>query len=263
VLVALDRREGGPRFSADDELLLEAFATSAATAVASARSVTEERQRQRLAAAEGERQRWARELHDETLQSLSALRIALSGARRSGDKETIQRAVGQAIEHLEEAIANLRFLITDLRPAALDELGMQAAVEALAERCAHQGIEVDVSVELAYERGLESKRHTPELETAVYRIVQEALTNAVKHGNAKRAVVDIAGEPRMVHLSVRDDGTGFDPDTQVEGFGLLGMHERVALLGGELHIESGPGGGTQVRADIPTHRRSPDVALGL
>jgi signal transduction histidine kinase len=262
-LVALDRREGGPRFSADDELLLEAFATSAATAVASARSVSEERQRQRLAAAEGERQRWARELHDETLQSLSALRIALSGARRSGDSETIQHAVGQAVEHLEEAIANLRSLITDLRPAALDELGTRAAVEAIAERCAHQGVEVDVSVERAYERGLESERHAPELETAVYRIVQEALTNAVKHGKAKRAVVDIREEPGMVHLSVRDDGAGFDPDARAEGFGLLGMRERVALLGGELHIESAPGSGTLVRADIPTHRRSADVALGL
>jgi signal transduction histidine kinase len=253
VLIALDRLDDGPRFSADDELLLEAFATSAATAVATARSVTEERQRHRLAAAEGERQRWARELHDETLQSLSALRIALSGARRSGDSDAIQGAVGQALEHLEEAIANLRSLITDLRPAALDELGAQAALEALAERSARQGVEVDVSVELGYEQAVKSEGHAPELETAVYRIAQEALTNAIKHGNAKRAVIDIREEPGMVYLSVRDDGTGFDPDARAEGFGLLGMHERVALLGGELHIESAPGKGTAVRAQIPTH----------
>jgi len=76
-------------------------------------------------------------------------------------------------------------------------------------------------------------------------------------------VVDIREEPGMVHLSVRDDGAGFDPDARAEGFGLLGMRERVALLGGELHIESAPGSGTLVRADIPTHRRSADVALGL
>ncbi len=124
-----------------------AFAASAATAVATAQSVASERHRQRLAAAEGERQRWARELHDETLQSLSALRIGLSTAARSERPEALREAFLQGIEQLEESITNLRALITDLRPAALDELGTQAAVEALAERAARHGLEVDVSID--------------------------------------------------------------------------------------------------------------------
>ncbi len=170
-LLALDRLEDGPSFSAEDERLLGAFAASAATAVATAQSVATERHRQRLAAAEGERRRWARELHDDTLQSLSALRIGLSTAARSTRPEALREAFLQGIEQLEESITNLRALITDLRPAALDELGTQAAVEALAERAARRGIEVDVSIELAHEQSGGAiagdpapARHIPELE---------------------------------------------------------------------------------------------------
>jgi signal transduction histidine kinase len=255
-LLALDRRRDGPSFSAEDERLLEAFASSAATAVATARSVAAERQSQRLAAAEGERRRWARELHDETLQSLSALRIGLSSAARAERPQALPRAVTQAVEQLEDTIANLRGLITDLRPAALDELGTQAAVEALVERTSRHGIEVDVSIELAYEQGLEPTRHAPELEAAVYRFVQEALNNAVKHANAGRAVVEIHEQDRLVLVSVRDDGVGFDPHARGEGFGLLGMQERVTLLDGELTIDSAPGNGTVVSARIPVRRRA-------
>ncbi|HTW40963.1 MAG TPA: GAF domain-containing sensor histidine kinase [Solirubrobacteraceae bacterium] len=256
VLFALDRLRDGPSFSAEDARLLESFATSAATAVATARSVALERQRHRLAAAEGERRRWARELHDETLQSLSALRIGLSAAARSGRPEALGQAVAQAVEQLEDAIANLRALITDLRPAALDELGVQAAVEALAERISRHGMEVDVSIELAYEQGRAPTRHAPELETALYRIVQEALTNAAKHGNAGRAVVEISEQDGFVQLGVRDDGAGFDPQARSDGFGLVGMHERVALLEGELAIDSAPGAGTTISARIPETRRA-------
>ena len=256
VLLALDRLSDGPTFSSEDERLLESFAVSAATAVAMARSIATERQRQRLAATEGERQRWARELHDETLQSLSALRIGLSAAARSDRPEALGEAVRQSVDHLEEAIANLRGLITDLRPAALDELGVQAALEGLAERTRRRGVEVDVSVELAYEQGHEPTRHVGELETAVYRVVQEALTNAAKHGKAKRAVVEVREDSRTVHVSVRDDGCGFDPDADTDGFGLLGMRERVELLGGELQVDSAPTRGATVRARVPSQRRA-------
>jgi signal transduction histidine kinase len=256
VLLVLDRLDDGPAFSKEDERLLGSFAVSAATAVATAQSIASERQRQRLAAAEGERQRWARELHDETLQSLSALRIGLSGAGRSGRPEALGRAVTQAVDQLEETIANLRALITDLRPAALDELGVQAALESLAERTSRHGVEVDVSVELDDGRGQRPTRHVAEVETAVYRIVQEALTNASKHGEAKRAVVEVREESSTVHLSIRDDGHGFDPGGETDGFGLLGMRERVELLGGELLIDSAPGNGAVVRASIPAQRRT-------
>jgi signal transduction histidine kinase len=244
VLLALDSLAGA--FSSDDEMLLESFATSAATAVATARSVTAEGHRQRLAAAEDERKRWARELHDETLQGLSALRIGLASARRAEDPGKLTAAVGQAIEQLEESIAGLRALITDLRPAALDELGAKAAIEALAERASRRGIEVDVSIELT-----PGARLSGELETAIYRIVQEALTNAVKHGHATRAVVEVEESPTAVRLSVRDNGVGFDSTADNEGFGLLGMRERTALLEGELEVRSSASGGTTVAARIP------------
>ena len=259
VLVAIDRLEQGPSFSRDDEVLLESFAISAATAVATAQSVTEERHRQRLAAAEGERRRWARELHDETLQSLSALRIGLAGARRSGAAESLADAVAGAVEQLEETISNLRALITDLRPQALDELGVKAAVEALGERSSRHGIEVDVNVELEYERGVSDTRLTAELEAALYRIVQEALTNAMKHGHASRAVVEIEEQGDVVELLVRDDGRGFDPSASSDGFGLAGMRERAMLAGGELQVHAAVGEGTTIAARLPaSHRAAPD-----
>jgi len=255
VLLALDRLEDGPGFSREDERLLEAFAASAATAVAMAQSVAAERQSQRLAAAEGERQRWARELHDETLQSLSALRIGLSAAARSQRPDALGEAVAAAVEQLEETIANLRALIADLRPATLDELGVQAALEGLAERTSRNGMEVQVSVELAPEQGREGTRHAAELETALYRIVQEALTNAAKHGHAKRAIVEIRERDGTIQLRVSDDGDGFDPRAHTDGFGLLGMRERVELLGGQLTIDSAPGRSAVVGASFPVERR--------
>jgi signal transduction histidine kinase len=262
VLLALDRLHDGPAFSREDERLLEAFAASAATAVAMAQSVAAERQSQRLAAAESERQRWARELHDDTLQSMSALRIGLSAAGRSDRPGALGQAVTQAVDQLEEAIANLRALITDLRPAALDELGVLAALEGLAERTARTGMQVDVSLDLDYEQGRAPSRHAPELETALYRIVQEALTNATKHGRATRATVTINENDKTVSLSVSDDGQGFDPDAYTDGFGLLGMRERVELLAGQLKIDSAPGRGTTVSAIFPALRRA-DQPQGL
>jgi signal transduction histidine kinase len=262
VLLALDRLHDGPAFTIEDERLLEAFAASAASAVATAQSIASDRSRQRLAAAEGERRRWARELHDETLQSLSALRIGLSTAGRSERPEALPQAVRQAVDQLEDAIANLRALITDLRPAALDELGVQAAVEGLAERSIRHGLEVDVSVELAYEQGRAATRHAPELETAIYRIVQESLTNASKHGAAKRAVVEIHERDATIHISVRDDGSGFDIEAETDGFGLLGMRERVELLGGGISIDSAPGNGATVAASIPVPRAQGERIAG-
>ena len=260
VLLALDRLEDGPHFTADDERLLEAFAASAATAVATATSVAAERHRQRLAAAEDERRRWARELHDETLQNLAAHRILLSSARRTGPSETLDRALDDAVDRLEGEIATLRGLITDLRPAALDEFGTLGAIEALAERVRRSGLDVDLHVDLAYEQGRASTRHTAELEAAVYRIVQEALTNATKHGGATRAAVEIVEDDRTVRVVVRDDGNGFDPGSRTDGFGLLGMRERVELLDGTLAIESAPGEGATVTAFLPVRRRG-DVQL--
>ena len=260
VLIVVDRLHDGPEFTAEDQGLLEAFATSAATAVATARTMASELHRQRIAAAEGERGRWARELHDETLQSLAALRIALSTAHRIGGVQVLDDAVGQALEDLDDGISNLRSLVTDLRPVALDDLGLAAAIEALCQRTSRHGLEIDRSIDLAYEQGREPTRHTPELETAAYRIIQEALTNATKHGQVKRAVIELLETEATVELTVRDDGHGFDPATSTTGFGLLSMRERVALLDGAIEIESSPGNGTKVTASFPVQRRPAEAA---
>ena len=134
-----------------------------------------------------------------------------------------------------EEIANLRTLIVELRPAALDEYGVAAAIESLAERtAARQGIAVDVHVDLAWERGEEPVRHTPELESTVYRLVQESLTNAVRHAGASRVRIEVTERDGFLDVAVADDGKGFDPGAQATGFGLMGMRERVALAAGEL-----------------------------
>ena len=254
VLIALDRLHDGPKFTAEDQALLEAFAISAATAVATAQSTTSELQHQRLAAAEAERGRWARELHDETLQSLAGLRVSLAMAYRKDDAEALKATVGEAIEHLDDGIANLRALVTDLRPAALDQLGLEAALAALCERASRHGLQIDSSIELAYEQGRQPTRHIPELETAIYRITQEALTNASKHGHAARSVIEIQENAATVELSVRDDGDGFEPTTSTAGFGLIGIRERAQLLQGTVQIASSPGHGTTVTASFPVQR---------
>ena len=153
VLLALEPLEGGPHFTAEHQQLLEAFAASAATAVATATSVAAEQHRQRLMAAEDERRRWARELHDETLQSLAGLQMVLGSARKAGTADALADAVGDAVERLELEIGNLRALITDLRPAALDEFGTKGALETLAMRVERNGIEVELDVQTRVRRG--------------------------------------------------------------------------------------------------------------
>ncbi len=138
--------------------MLEAFAASAATAIATAVSVQTERANQRLMAAEHERTRWARELHDETLQNLAALQIAIAGHLRTRDPEAMAAFMGEAAEHLQAEIQNLRSLISELRPAALDDLGLEAAMRALAERTRQQGLEVRLSVDLMYDQNQASGR---------------------------------------------------------------------------------------------------------
>ena len=253
VLIALDRLEQGPEFSAHDQRMLEAFATSAATAIATAVSVQAERANQRLMAAENERARWARELHDETLQNLAALQIAVAGHLRTRNPEAMAAFMSDAAEQLATEIQNLRALISELRPTALDDLGLGAAVRALADRTTQQGLEVRLSVDL-YETEQAANRLSREVETAIYRITQEALTNARKHGAARHVNVDLWEDETEVHLTVQDDGHGFDPDAETQGFGLTGISERVELLSGELEISSRPDKGTTLSVTVPSRR---------
>jgi signal transduction histidine kinase len=146
-------------------------------------------------------------------------------------------------------------LITELRPAALDQLGLEAALQALVDRVGVRGLDVDANVDLAYEQGRARGRLSPELETGVYRVVQESLTNAIKHGGANRAILEVLEDAGSISVTVRDDGAGFDPSASTKGFGLIGMHERVELLGGRIGVESAPGEGVTVNASFPaTHR---------
>jgi two-component system, NarL family, sensor histidine kinase DevS len=139
-------------------------------------------------------------------------------------------------------------------------MGAEAAIEDLAERARSRGLAVDMSAELSYEHGRASERHTVELETAMYRIVQEALTNAIRHGGAHHASIEISEDDNTVRITIRDDGRGFDTTTNATGFGLIGMHERAELLDGTLEVESELGRGTTIRATLPARRRSDEQA---
>jgi signal transduction histidine kinase len=219
--------------------------------VATAQSVAEQRVRHSIEASERERGRWARELHDETLQALGALRVVLSSGLKSG-ATGLERATRDAVSQLGTEIEKLRALITELRPAALDEIGLGAAIEALAERSASvHGLEVDCEVDLAHETGRSSQRLEPELESTVYRVVQEGITNVAKHSRAERLRLRVVETDARIEVEVADDGVGFDPEAGTEGFGLLGMRERIGLAGGSLEIRSSIGAGSTLQAQIP------------
>jgi signal transduction histidine kinase len=254
VLIAIDRLDDGAAFDADDERLLEAFASSAATAIATAVSAQKERERQRLAATEQERARWARELHDDTLQNLAALRLALSGQRRVEDIDAVRARLTELVDQLDTDIASLRALISDLRPATLDDLGLQAAIEVLADRTRTQGLEVELQVQGARGQARRPRGVATEVETAVYRITQEALSNARRHGGATSVRIRVIESESTIETSISDNGRGFDPTGRSSGFGLIGMRERAEILGGRLEVTSSSAQGTSVRAVLPVER---------
>jgi signal transduction histidine kinase len=223
--------------------------------VATAHSVTEERNRQRLTATELERARWARELHDETMQGFAYLRLLLDSARGAVTAEELDGKLARAVEQIDSELATLRALVTELRPVVLDDLGPEAAILTLADRFGQHGLEVVASIDLAYERGRHPLRHSVELETAIYRIVQQALTNARQHGAATHATVDIVEDEANVRVVVRDDGSGFDMATGGQGYGLVSMRERTQLLHGSLVVDSAPGEGTTITATLRAVRR--------
>jgi len=271
ILVALDRFDSPAAFSAEDERLMRAFAGSAAMALATAQTVEAEQLRMSIASADQERGRWARELHDETLQGLGALQVVLTSSLKQGSPEGLRAAAEQAVGQLETQIAELQGLITELRPAALDDIGLEPALRSLLDRTleAH-GITVTPEIDLDVEAGRTASRLEPEIEGTVYRLVQEALTNIAKHAETDQASVRVIEGDGQVAITIRDDGRGFNPSDPRRGFGLLGMRERVELAGGTLEISSQAGGGTRVSATLPARhldtaapevdRRPADVA---
>jgi signal transduction histidine kinase len=257
ILGALDPASGADSFTADDARILESFASSGATAVATGRNVAEERARRSIEASEAERRRWARELHDETLQDMASLKMILSTARRSDDEAKVGRILDQAIEQLTLGIASLRQLITDLRPPILDEAGVQPALEHLVERLGLiSDLEVRMNVDLAYETGRRSYRLSPAVEDALYRVVQEALNNVVKHARATSVDVSIVEVENLIEVRIADDGVGLGEHQETGGFGLQGMLERIELAGGSLSVNSPAGGGTEIQASVPV---TPDL----
>ena len=245
VLTAIDRLDDGPQFNHEDEDLLLSFAASAATAVHTARSVGEERLRLAIEGSELERQRWARELHDETLQGLGSLQLLLSSALRQKDPDKRDDAVRSTLDHIGREIHNLRNLITELRPAELDELGLESALESLAHRREEQtGMKVAVDIDL-------DGRLDATAEATLYRLVQEALSNAAKHAEADRVDVRLTALPGVVELVVSDNGRGFDLTRSTDGFGLMGIRERVELARGTFELDSALDAGTTLHVTLP------------
>jgi signal transduction histidine kinase len=259
VLVALGSGRGTRGFEPDEDHLLTSFGASAAIAIATAQSVEAERLKHSIRASESERSRWARELHDETLQELGALKFMLESAHGTGRPEKIQDAVERSLEQLGSSITALQSLITELRPASLDELGVKPALVALVRRTsARFGLEVDANFDLAYDRGRAPTRLLGEIESTVYRLVQEGINNVVKHAKAEKLQVEVVETDGSVLLTIRDDGGGFETSRPGAGFGLVGMRERVELVDGRLVIDSTPGRGTVVRAEIPALHETVD-----
>lgn len=244
----LTDKQGGD-FDQADQDAVELLAYWASIAIANARSVRKERLRAVIDAAESERHRWALELHDETLQGLGALRLLLAAAQRSDDPQEMATAIDDVLDQLSLEITGLRSLITELRPAALDSLGLEAALETLARRAAGTG-DYDLEIDINFDDRAHAGEAT-EQEITAYRLVQEALSNAAKHAKAERVLLTVRRDDELITIEVVDDGSGFDLQQPRRGFGLTGMRERVALVDGTLTIESAPGDGTRVSATLP------------
>jgi two-component system sensor histidine kinase UhpB len=203
--------------------------------------------RRALGAQEAERERIARELHDEVGQQLTALLLQLSSAGRRADPE-LQPALTEAHELARTTLEDVRRVARELRPEALDDLGLASALAALAERLHKQaGLRVDLRLPR------ELPPLTEEQELAIYRIAQEALTNVIRHADHDRAELTLQVDEEAVVLDVRDEGLGFDPDA-MEATGLRGMRERSLLVGARLGVHSRLGHGTLVRLALPLRR---------
>jgi signal transduction histidine kinase len=209
--------------------------------------------RRLLTVQEEERLRLARELHDEVGQILTSLKFALE-AGASATPTTADARLDEPRALIEEALTRVREMSFDLRPALLDHLGLLPALVALIKRyTACSGVCVNFK-----HAGLGS-RFTPEVETATYRIVQEALTNVARHARVGEAVVRVWCQDDVLQVQVEDQGAGFDHEAALasgRSSGLPGMYERVMLLGGRLIIESVPGNGTHLTAELPAGRNT-------
>lgn len=235
------------RFGDGDVRLAEIFAARAAVAVDISERVARDTVRRVIEAQELERRRLARELHDETGQALTSLLLGLKAIRSAPDEAAAERAETELRDLVVRALRDVRALAVELRPSALDDFGLVPALERLAATLRERS-----GLAVAIEAGLPDERLPPELETALYRLVQEALTNVVKHADAKSVSIIVSRRDGGVSAVVEDDGRGFsEADVRADALGIVGMRERLALLGGTLTVESAPGKGTSLVAYVP------------
>ena len=242
LIAAHDKDAADPRFSDEDLRLAEVFAARAAVAVDLSERVARDSLRRVVSAQELERRRLARELHDETGQALTSILLGL----KQLDGESPE-AVAEVRELVVATLQDVRRLAVELRPKVLDDFGLVPALERLTQGFAeHTGISVDL------EASALTERPPVEVETAIYRIVQESLTNVVKHAQAHSVSVVLTRGDGRIKVVIEDDGMGFEPETIGEsGIGLIGMRERIELLDGSLTVESSERSGTTVAVEVP------------
>lgn len=205
-----------------------------------------------LTAQEEERTRIARELHDDTAQALTSVLVRLRLLERSAEDKRLRTGLAELRELTVETLEGVRRLAIDLRPPMLDDLGLEAAIQSHVQDFSRQR-QINVNFTSS---GL--GRLPPNVELVLYRIVQEALSNVAKHASASRVETRLSRKGRTLRLLVEDDGCGFDVEaakgSRQSGLGLFGMEERLALIGGTLRVESSPGKGTRLSAEVPLPR---------
>jgi signal transduction histidine kinase len=248
LLAAHDKLLTDPRFTDNDLRLAETFASRASVAVDLSERMERDAFRRVVGAQELERRRLARELHDETGQALTSILLGLKSLEDAlGDERQRGAAVAGLRKLVVATLQDVRRLAVELRPKVLDDFGLVPALERLTESFGEQ-----TEIRVRFESSLGDERLSPEAETALYRIVQESLTNVVKHAHAHSVSIVLARKPGAVALVIEDDGSGFDvAETRDDGFGLEGMRERVGLFGGSLQVESRAGAGATIVAEVP------------
>ena len=246
VIMALDRRQPDPRFSDADLRLAQRFAARAAVAVDLSRRVARATVNRIVAGQEQERKRLSRELHDETGQALTSILLGLKSIEEAQGTDRFAGALAELRELVTLTLQDVRRLAVELRPKALDDFGLVPALERLTTGFAEQtGIETHLESRLA------EGRLPSETETVLYRVVQEALTNIVKHAQAEHVSLVLQRKPGKVSAVIEDDGRGFSTHEESDdGLGLVGMRERVALVGGRVEIESSSAG-TTIVVEVP------------
>jgi signal transduction histidine kinase len=242
----LTEKADGEDFTADDQEIVELLAAQAAVAIDLSQRVSRDTFRRSVAAQEVERKRFARELHDETGQALTSILLKLSSAESAATLEETRETLADLRELVVATLQDVRRLAVELRPSALDDFGLVPALTRLG-----QGTREASGLDVQVEARLGPSRLPSEIETAAYRIVQEALTNAVKHARATHVSIVLSRTGDTLAILVEDDGRGFDVGDAGEGLGLVGMRERVELAAGTFLIESSPGAGTTIRLQLP------------